>query len=305
MQSVSEPEAEQLPRHGMTRPEWIAHLSQVGAGHGFLERIGARHLGLFVEEGDTLLISFDRAERVYADSADGMPAGFEMVPRREWSFLSLMSIGRAGFRDAEIHAFFDRLVDEGVFDSFERVLFLGLGPANGHAACAYSAAAPGARVIASRPAARIGKAGAAAERYGNAPALLSACEAAVLMHDPREPGGRANAELFADAKVTQVSLPCTAPDLEATILDAELLSPMFRAMANLRLDAARLREILRPVLRANGDYLMRLATQARRSGHPRRAAAIARHGMTATGEDRFAALLSDLGVDDRPNAATG
>jgi hypothetical protein len=285
-----------LPPHGKTRAEWLGHLRDVGAGHGFFDRIGAAHAALFVEEGNTLLVTFDRAERVYAQSFDGMPSGFEMVRRREWSYLSILSMGPMQFRDAELHAFFDRLIDDGFFDSYAQVMFLGLGPVCGHAACAYSAAAPHARVIASRPAARLDSGTGKAARFSDAPALLSVSEAAALLFDPTEPHASANAARFDAPQITRVSLPHTAPDLEKMIRKNDLTVPMFRAMGNLRLDAARVREILRPVRHAHPDHMMRMAETALHKSQPRRAAIIARHAFEATGEHRFRALLSLIGA---------
>ena len=68
--------------------------------------------------------------------------GFGAVERREWSFLSLIADGATWFRDAALHRFFDRLIDEDFFESFDRVIFLGAGPMCGYAAAAYSRRRP-------------------------------------------------------------------------------------------------------------------------------------------------------------------
>jgi hypothetical protein len=52
-----------------------------------------------VDEGDTLLVAFDRADRARDVAADGLPAGFEMVRRRSWSLLSIMAQGETWFLD--------------------------------------------------------------------------------------------------------------------------------------------------------------------------------------------------------------
>jgi len=284
-----------LPSHGRTRAAWLKHLSDVGSGHGFFERVGADHMALFVEESETLLVSFDRAERVYAETRDGMPAGFEMVVRREWSFLSILSMGDTRFRDDDLSLMFETLLDNGVFDTFKRVFFLGLGPVCGHAACCYSSAAPGARVIASRPAARVDQGAGGNTRFADASALLSGSDAATILFDSKEAGAPENFARFSGSNVVRVDLPHCGAALETMIHEDDLAPPMFRALGNNRLDAARVREILRPSKRRNGSYLMRLAEAALNAGQTRRAATIARYALDATGEQRFRTLLSLTG----------
>ena len=54
------------------------------------------------------------------------------------------------FRYPKVHAYFNRLVDDGFFDDLDKVVFYGAGPC-GYAAATFSVAAPGATVVAIQP----------------------------------------------------------------------------------------------------------------------------------------------------------
>ena len=119
-----------------SRADWQARIGEIGKMHGFFERLGRDHFALYVQEGNTLLVSFDEIDRVIEKGDDALPVGFEAVKKREWSMLSILSDGRTWFRDQGLYRFFDKLSDEGFFDSFDQVIFLGAGPMCGHAAAA-------------------------------------------------------------------------------------------------------------------------------------------------------------------------
>jgi hypothetical protein len=295
---------------GQTQAEWVSRLAEIGRGHGFFERLGAHQLALFVQEGDTLVVSFDRAARVFTEEADGLPPGFEAVHRREWSLLSILSLGDPWFRAPDLTAFFDRLTAEGFFDSFNQVIFLGFGPANGHAACAYASAAPGALVLASAPAATLDPERAGFEqrfrkdrradfsRYGDAPNLVASARNAVILYDPVDPASAAHAAQFRADCVTLAPLRFVGPAPHRLISAGGLLIPALRALANGRLGRSRVAELFRTVRRADGGYLWHLAGIAQRQGQFDRARRIADYAADVTGEDRFTELAETLAPGD-------
>ncbi len=302
-------DAANMPRtgaSGLSQADWFARLADIGRGHGFFERLGAEQMALFVQEGDTLVVSFDRAARVFSEEAQGLPLGFEAVQKREWSLLSILSLGDHWFRSGDLARFFDRLADEGFFDSFEKVIFLGFGPANGHAACAYSAAAPGASVLASAPAATLDPERAGFERrfladrrqtfdrYGDAPALLAAAGDAVILYDPTDPVSGAHAAQFRGPAVTLAPLRFTGPAPHRLIAAGDLLLPVLRALAKGQLTRARVAELIRPVRRADSAYLWRLARIAQSQGQFDRARRVAEYASDVTGEERFDDLAGQL-----------
>lgn len=292
---------------GLSHADWLGRMSEIGRSHGFFERVGAEHLALFVQEGDTLLVSFDRAARVFAEEADGLPLGFEAVQKREWSLLSIQSVGDSWFRAPDLVAFFDRLADAGFFASFAQVIFLGFGPACGHAACAYSSAAPGASVLASAPAATLDPELAGFDRrfrrdrkrdfsrYGDAPALIGAARDVVILVDPADPATGAHAAQFRGPNVTRAPLRFTGPAPHRLVTGGGILVAMLRALANGRLTRARVAALVRPVRRVDATYLWRLAQIAQSHGQFDRARRIADYAADVTGEDRFAELAARLG----------
>ncbi len=292
---------------GLDRSAWLGRLSDIGRDHGFFERIAGDHLALFVQEGDTLVVSFDRAARVFAEEADGLPPGFEAVQKREWSLLSILSTGDTWFRSPDLMAFFDGLAAAGFFDSFAQVIFLGFGPAAGHAACAYASAAPGALVLATSPAATLDAELAGFDRrfrryraqefdrYGDAPALVASARQAVILYDPTDGVSAAHAAQFRAPSVARVPLRFTGPAPHHLIAAGNLLIPFLRALVNGRLSRARVAELLRPVRRADPTYLWRLAQVVQAQGQFDRARRIADYAADVTGEDRFTALAASLG----------
>ncbi|PWK62867.1 phosphoadenosine phosphosulfate reductase [Roseicyclus mahoneyensis] len=288
------------------RADWLSRLADIGRNHGFFERVGSEALALFVQEGDTLVVSFDRATRVYSEEPDGLPPGFEAVQKREWSLLSILSTGDSWFRSHDVMAFFDTLAASGFFDSFAQVIFLGFGPANGHAACAYASAAPGASVLVSAPVATLDPERAGFDRrfrrdrirdfsrYGDAPSLVAAARDVVILFDPTDPASAAHAAQFRGAQITHAALRFAGPAPHQLVAAGGLLVPMLRALANGRLTRARVAELIRPVRRADPAYLWRLAQTAQSQGQFDRARRIADYAADVTGETRFADLAATL-----------
>jgi hypothetical protein len=304
--SALPPSAAQPGASGLTRAAWLRRLSDIGRDHGFFDRVGQDHLALFVQEGDTLVVSFDRANRVFTEEADGMPRGFEAVIRREWSLLSILSTRDSWFRAPDLMAFFDALSASGFFDSFAQVIFLGFGPAAGHAACAYASAAPGALVLASSPAATLDPELAGFDhrfrpdrardfsRYGDAPSLVETARQAVILYDPTEDASAAHAGQFRAASVTLVPLRFSGPAPHALIASGGLLMLILRALVNNRLTRTRLVQMTRATRRADPAYLWRLAHRAEAEGHPARARLVAAYAAEITGEPRFTDLAARL-----------
>lgn len=305
MSTVS-PAPPPTPQAGLEQAGWLDRLRGIGRDHGFFQRMGRDHLTLFVQEGDTLVVSFDRAARVLAQEPDGLPPGFDAVQRKEWSLLSILSLQDSWFRSPDLMDFFDSLAAAGFFDSFTQVIFLGFGPSAGHAACAYSAAVPGVLVLASAPAATLDPERAGFDRrflsdrrrdvsrYGDAPSLLAGAREAVILYDPTDAISAAHAAQFRAAPVTLAPLRFTGAAPEALIRSGGLLLPFLRALSHGRLTRHRVAALIRPVRRADPSYLWSLARIAQAKGQTSRARAIAAYAADLTGEARFADLAQSL-----------
>lgn len=270
------------PRHA-----WLRHMGRIGADHGFFDRISARHMALFVDEGDTLVLSFDRADRTWEQGDAGLPLGFDCVRALEVSLLSILSLGRTWFRDKSIEDLLKGLADDGFFASYAQVLILAAGPDCGHAAARAAAHVPGARVLLSRPTAAIGATHAPFEtRFAKdrradpdtppplGPEALQAAAATTILFDPACAPEAAQAALFRAPGTTRIALPHTGPALDRAVARGEALVPLIRHLAAGSLTAQNTRAILRPILRRDPGYLARLSQAATKSGHPARAAKI-------------------------------
>lgn len=269
------------------RRAWASHMGRIGADHGFFNRLSARHMALFVEEGETLVLSFDRVERLWDQGDSGLPLGFECVTALEYSLLSLIAVGRTWFRDAAVETLLRDLVKDGFFASYKQVLIIATGPDCGHAAARSAQHIPGAKVLLSRPAAAISATHAPFEtRFKTArrtdpdtppplgPEALQNAAATTILFDPAAPAEAAQAALFHAPGTTRIAMPQTGPALDRAVARGEALVPLTRHLLNDTLTAQRTREILRPILRRDPGYLARLTTAAASNGHPARAALI-------------------------------
>ncbi len=290
-----------------TRADWQARMVEIGKMHGFFERLGADHHALYVQEGNTLLVTFDEVARVIDKGEDALPVGFEAVKKREWSMLSILAEGRSWFRDPGLYRFFDKLVDEGFFDSFDKVIFLGAGPMCGHAAAAFSVTAPGAKVLALSPAATLDRAAAPFElrfraawrktftdRYGYAPDMVEGASQAFIVYDPLEVLDAAHAALFRAKTTQRLRLRGGGADILSLLEPHRNLDRMLKATANNRMTPLRFAQITRRLRQSNRRYLLSLLARAEERGGLKLAAIVARRGLDATGAPHFARRLSAI-----------
>ncbi|SFB81203.1 phosphoadenosine phosphosulfate reductase [Salipiger profundus] len=233
---------------GVRRGRWIKAISEIGETDGFAEPLGKRHHGVFVERGDTLLVSFETLPGIEALSPTSTPLGWTMAISEGWSSLSVISARDTWFRDPLVYGFFDQLLDDGFFDEFDRVIFYGAGPC-GYAAAAYSVAAPGARVLMLQPQATLDPRVTEWDdrfadkrrldfttRYGYAPDMVDAAQQAYLLYDPRERLDAMHSALFARRNVTRFRLPFMGSALQGNLLELELVAPLLVAAADGTLD---------------------------------------------------------------------
>jgi hypothetical protein len=247
---------------GMNRRAWLEAVARIVEEDGYSEPLGRRHQAIFVEEGTTLLVTFETLQGIQALSELAQPLGWEMVKSEGWSHLCLASDGDTWFRDPAVYGYFDRLVDDGFFDEFDRVLFYGAGPC-GYAAAAYSVAAPGATVLAIQPQATLDpritewdprfadmRARDFTSRYGYAPDMLEAAEAAFVLYDPREALDAMHAALFTRPNVTKLRMRFMGDALQTDLLDMGLWEDLLTGAAEGHLNA----ESFAQLYRARRDY---------------------------------------------------
>ncbi|NBC94991.1 MAG: phosphoadenosine phosphosulfate reductase [Deinococcus-Thermus bacterium] len=228
---------------------WLDRLDAHAMEHGFHARLGSRHGALYTEDDpEVLLVTFENAETIRDERDPPLPAGLSLAGREGWSQLCVYSEGTTWFRDPEVFALFDDLVDDGFFDLFDRVVFHGAGP-EGYAACAFSVVAPGATVLAIRPQATLDPARAIWDRrypearrldfrgrYGYAPEMAEAAETVALLYDPLVDEDAMHAALFGP-EALHFRVPHLGPRTEREIASMGALRPLVRDAGRGRLDA--------------------------------------------------------------------
>lgn len=109
-----------------------------------------RHFATFYRRSPKLVVTFDHMEERNVEGPR-FPWGYELFEKRGVSHLGVMMRRRNDwFRHSDLFDYFDELTAQGFFGQFEDVLFYG-SSMGGFGACAYAAAAPGARILALMP----------------------------------------------------------------------------------------------------------------------------------------------------------
>ncbi len=238
------------------RGAWEGELRKLGQAHGFFEQLGADHSALFVESGDTLIVTFENLDHVF-EHGERLPWGFDFVQSQGWSILGLMAHDWTWYRDADMHAFFDRLRDEGFFDRFRRVVFYGASM-GGYAACAFSAAAPGATVVAISPQATLDRDVAGWEKrykkawrrdfsnaYGYAPDMVADAQQVYIFYDPLEAPDAMHAALFHGPNVTKLKCRFQGHRIASGLINMGILKPIITACVDGKLTRTRFYQMLR------------------------------------------------------------
>lgn len=229
---------------GLRRHDWLEAVDKIVDEDGYLEHLGKDHNAIFLEDGETLLVTFETVQGIQALSTMGQPLGWDMVRDHGWSHLCLTCNGDTWFRDPAVYGYFDRLVDDGFFDEFENVLFYGSGPC-GYAAAAFSVTAPGARVLAIQPQATLDsrhtewddrftdmRRADFTSRYGYAPDMVDAAAQAYVLYDPREHLDAVHAALFTRPNVTKHRMRFMGDALQTDLLEMNTWAATLLAAAD-------------------------------------------------------------------------
>jgi hypothetical protein len=228
---------------GLSQDDWISAFDDIAEERGCYQPLGADHSAAFGDAGPVLLVTFETLAKV-RERPGQLPLGFELADARGWSQLCLLAHHETWYRDRRVWGYFDRLVDDGFFEDFDRVIFLG-GGIGGYAACAFSVAAPGATVIAAEPRATLDPARASwdrrftrfrrldfTSRYGFAPQMIEAADRAFLFFDPDEHDDAIHAAFFTCENVTPVPMRHFGTDLLTHLIRLGALGPLLDAAAS-------------------------------------------------------------------------
>ncbi|NCO86837.1 MAG: hypothetical protein GW886_09455 [Rhodobacterales bacterium] len=305
---------------GLSKQDWCQRLDAMGDRHGYFEKLGGSHSVLFIDAGPRLLVTFETRESI-ARHPQNQPRGLDLVAQHGWSLLALVSDGDTWFREPAVYGYFDRLIDDGFFEDFDRVGFFGAGSA-GYAAAAFCVAAPGAQVLALRPQATLDPAVAGWDRrfiadrrrdfttrYGFAPDMIEAAQAGFVAYDPAHALDAMHAALFRRSNVTALPCPLSGARTDQMLDAMQVSAAMIAALMDGSLSRLAFARLWR-ARRASVPYLRMLLKKAETAGRPGLAARVCRHGVTTRDQAYFAAKLSDLGQplpqpqsQPRPHAA--
>ncbi|OWU84755.1 phosphoadenosine phosphosulfate reductase [Oceanicola sp. 22II-s10i] len=301
MNEVEEALAKGLSEYG--EADWLHGLVEIAEEHGYFQPLGKRHFAALVENGNkTLFVSF---ETLPGMRTEGEPFGWRFVREQGWSHLCLASDGDTWFRDPKVYGYFDRLVDDGFLEDFEKVIFYGAGPC-GYAAAAFSVAAPGATVIAISPQASLDpevsiwdgrfthmRRTSFSDRYGFAPDMVDAADRMFLIYDPAETEDAMHAALFRRRHVRLLPMRRMGPAIEGELKEMQVLGRIIELAGADRLTRAAFARLSR-TRRSHPPYLRRLMAAAEAADRPILAAAVCRNVVKRMKAPRFARKLEGL-----------
>lgn len=264
----------------LTDTQWLCELEEIGEAEGYFSPLGDNHAAVFVDRSqDVLFVGFETISGLRSTSDTGLPLGFDVCETRGWSHLTLLTDRDTWYRDRHVFGYFDRLVDEGFFEDFDKVIFYGAGMC-AYAAAAFSVVAPGATVLLVSPQATLDRERAEWDnrfpqarrlefksRYGYAPDMLEAAKDAFVIYDPNELEDAMHASLFRGSNVHHIRYRRgRSGAIDADLRALGLISRMSEAASNGNLTPAKIHRLLRlrlrhvPYLRA---MLSRLMAQER------------------------------------------
>lgn len=293
------------PLAGLTSANWLRKLEEIARHHGSFERLGDYHFAAMIEEGATLLVTFETIQGIRALDEDAQPLGWELVKAAGWSHLALVSVGDTWFRAEEVYEYFDQLADEGVFDEFEKVVFYGAGPC-GYAAAAFSVVAPGATVVAIQPQATLTPSIAEWDdrftedrrrdfttRYGYAPDMLDAAQEAFILYDPAVTLDAMHAALFTRPNVTKLPMRHMGATIQTHLMEMQLIYRILAHAGSGKLDRVRFAKLMR-ARRDYPPYLRNLMSRLDLEERDELVARLCRNVTERMKAPKFARRLKDL-----------
>ena len=290
---------------GLDKAEWKDALARVAEECGMYQVLGDQHFATFVEEKNTLLVTFETVEGIRTLSDNAHPLGFDMIRALGWSHLCIVSDGDTWFRDPVIYGFFDRLIDDGFFEGFDQVVFYGAGPC-GYAAAAFSVASPGSTVIAVQPQATLDprmtewddrftemRRTAFDDRYSYAPDMLDAAAQAFVLYDPYQHLDAMHAALFRRKNVTRLRMPLMGGALQTSLIQMQILYRLIAQAGYGKLTAQSFFKMYR-ARRDNKAYLRKILNHLNVNNRDGLNILFCKHVLSRMAAPRFRHRLAEL-----------
>ncbi|OIQ34597.1 MAG: phosphoadenosine phosphosulfate reductase [Roseobacter sp. MedPE-SWchi] len=290
---------------GLKPAQWEKRLAALTEELGMFQPLGPKHCATFLDQGNTLLVTFETVQGIHNLSKLAQPLGFDMVKSQGWSHLGLLSSGDTWFRNDRVFGFFDQLIDDGFFDEFDNVIFYGAGPC-GYAAAAFSVAAPGATVVAIQPQATLDprmtewderfvemRRVSFTDRYGYAPDMLDAAKQAFVFYDPYERLDAMHAALFARKNVARLRVPNLGAAVQTRMIEMDILSSILEQAASGDFNEAEFARLFR-ARRDNSSYLRSLMGRLDQFDRPFMQVLLCRNVVSRLSAPRFRRRLQNL-----------
>ncbi len=290
---------------GLAPQDWFNALEDVVEEQGSYNFLGKGHTAAFIEAGPKLLVTFESAPSVVQRSSAALPVGFEHLTVDGWSHLGVFAKTDGWFRNPKIFAYFDRLIDDAFFDNFEEVLFYG-ADGGGYAACAYSVAAPGCRVLAIRPQATLDpritgfdhrykkdRRQSFTGRYGYAPEMIDGAAQVSIAFDPLQRLDAVHAALFTKPHMQMLRCPAMGLRLEKGLDSLGVTADLRRLAMDGALDRLSFAKLMR-ARRTHPGYLQRMLSWTEVAKRPKLSANVCAHAIRAGYRKGFTEKLDEL-----------
>jgi len=290
---------------GLKLAQWEQRLAAITEELGMFQPLGPKHCATFLDQGNTLLVTFETMQGIHNLSKLAQPLGFDMVKSEGWSHLGLLSNGDTWFRNERVYGFFDQLIDDGFFDEFDTVIFYGAGPC-GYAASAFSVSAPGATVVAIQPQATLDprmtewderfvemRRVSFTDRYGYAPDMLDAAKQAFIFYDPYEQLDAMHAALFSRKNVSRLRVPNLGAAVQTRMIGMRILNAILKKAASADFDAAEFAQLFR-ARRNDSSYLRALMARLDHLDRPFLQVLLCRNVLSRVRAPRFRRKLQNL-----------
>lgn len=225
------------PAELVTDPGWAEIARDLAGPNGFYTDNGS-HSFLYIPRGRTLVVTFDNLDIAMNKRDERRPWGFGFIEKQGWSMLGVMAGGWTWYRDPWVSDEFDRLAETGFFAQFERVVFYGASM-GGYAACAFSAAHPGADVVALSPQSTLDRALVPWEtryhtawdrdysgKYGDAAEASKSARRVSILFDPYEPLDAGHVARFTGDNVARLRAPLLGHRLGSSLHQMGILNPI-------------------------------------------------------------------------------
>ncbi|MBY8976841.1 glycosyltransferase family 2 protein [Rhodobacteraceae bacterium NNCM2] len=271
----------------LAAPQWLADLRHSPFREGFYQSSGDFAAVCVERSTDQLVVSFDNLSNVNDKSLDREPWAYKFIKDNGYSVLGILSFKANWYRDEKLFDFFDRLKAEGFFRKFKRVAFVGTSM-GGYGAAAFSAAAPGATVIAFSPQSTLdtrlvpwekrfnkGRAQDWSGRYADAAAGTQAAERVYLLYDSYFEPDLRHAKRFHGANIVHLPTWHSGHKSALFLRRAEILKPIMAEGVKGTLDRESFFRLYGK-RRKLPWYINAITDQAIRTGGPSRAERVAR-----------------------------